>query len=154
MFWSKTVEQVAALPFIIREGEIEVLLVTSRRRGRWVLPKGWPHPGHTHCDSAGREAEEESGAQGVAFPDPIGIYRYNKLIPKGYEVGCSVFVYPLLVTSQLLDWPEKHSRAAAWFPLAEAAANVNDPELGRLLADLAQTTPPPLRLIVEESPFA
>jgi 8-oxo-dGTP pyrophosphatase MutT (NUDIX family) len=33
--------QCAALPLAVRDGEIMVMLVTSRETRRWVLPKGW-----------------------------------------------------------------------------------------------------------------
>ena len=36
--------QYAALPYRRRaDGIVEVMLVTSRDTGRWVIPKGWPH---------------------------------------------------------------------------------------------------------------
>ena len=35
-------QQLAALCWRLREGEPEVLLITSRETGRWVVPKGWP----------------------------------------------------------------------------------------------------------------
>jgi len=34
--------QLAALPFALKEGRSQVLLVTSRETRRWVIPKGWP----------------------------------------------------------------------------------------------------------------
>ena len=37
--------QVAALPFRINNGKVEVLLVTSRETKRWLIPKGWPMKG-------------------------------------------------------------------------------------------------------------
>jgi hypothetical protein len=36
--------QCAALPLAVRDGEIMVMLVTSRETRRWVLPKGWAEP--------------------------------------------------------------------------------------------------------------
>jgi hypothetical protein len=39
----KTRMQYAALPFLYGEdGEVRVVLVTSRETKRWVIPKGWP----------------------------------------------------------------------------------------------------------------
>jgi 8-oxo-dGTP pyrophosphatase MutT (NUDIX family) len=57
--------QYAALPYR-RTGaaDPEVMLVTSRGRQRWIIPKGWPHGGRAPCDSAAREAFEEAGILG------------------------------------------------------------------------------------------
>ena len=34
--------QVAALPLrLSKNGSVEILLVTSRDTGRWIIPKGW-----------------------------------------------------------------------------------------------------------------
>ena len=60
------------------DGELLILLVTTRRRGRWTLPKGWPVKGKSMAESAAIEAAEEAGVQGVAFKEPIGSYRYKK----------------------------------------------------------------------------
>ena len=53
--------QVAALCWRLRKGRAEVLLVTSRDTGRWVLPKGWPITGLSPQAAAAREAWEEAG---------------------------------------------------------------------------------------------
>ena len=34
--------QFGALPYRIREGKVQVMLVSSRGTGRWIIPKGWP----------------------------------------------------------------------------------------------------------------
>ncbi|MEL6372540.1 MAG: NUDIX hydrolase, partial [Pseudomonadota bacterium] len=36
------VKQVAALPLRTKRGVTQVMLITSRDTGRWVIPKGWP----------------------------------------------------------------------------------------------------------------
>ena len=37
--------QFAALCYRVRAGKTEILLVTSRGTGRWIVPKGWPEAG-------------------------------------------------------------------------------------------------------------
>src|SRR5690606_4821481 len=77
-------EQYAALPWRVgRHGGIEILLVTSRQRGRWIVPKGWQATGLSPSRSAAREAFEEAGVIGPIGPDPIGSYRYAKLLEHG-----------------------------------------------------------------------
>jgi 8-oxo-dGTP pyrophosphatase MutT (NUDIX family) len=49
--------QYGALPYRFgAEGELELLLVTSRGRGRWIMPKGWPIKGLKPQEAAAREA--------------------------------------------------------------------------------------------------
>ena len=46
-----------------KTGDLEVLLITSRDTGRWVIPKGWHMPGKQPHAIAEREAFEEAGIQ-------------------------------------------------------------------------------------------
>ena len=51
--------QFAALPWRRNaEGEVEVLMITSRDTRRWVIPKGWPIKGIKSPKSAAQEAFE------------------------------------------------------------------------------------------------
>ena len=57
--------QFAALPWRIGDGGTrEVMLVTSRETGRWVIPKGWPMKGRKPAEVASQEAYEEAGLVG------------------------------------------------------------------------------------------
>lgn len=55
-------EQTAALCTHPQTGQ--VLLITSRDTGRWVLPKGWPMRGRSMAQAALIEAWEEAGVEG------------------------------------------------------------------------------------------
>ena len=147
---ARTIQQVAALPFVRIDDRFEVLLITSRERGRWLLPKGWPSNSRSLAESARREAEEEAGVIGTLHDRSIGTYTYSKLMPKGYAVPCAVFVYPLQVRQHSLTWPEKAQRKLRWCSLAEAADVVDDRELGRLLAGLAAVGGGPLHDLANE----
>lgn len=128
--------QAAAL--CLRDGPqgAEVLLVTSLTRGRWVLPKGWPMKGRTLAGAALREAWEEAGVRGAVQEAPVGTYVYDKLRKSGLTVPCRVEVFRVVVTDLAPDWPEAKKRRRAWFPLAEAAALVEEPALAVLLRGL------------------
>src|SRR5579863_4575725 len=56
-------EQVAAVCYRIRGGEIEFLLVRTNS-GHWTFPKGKAEPGLTHAQAAALEAFEEGGVHG------------------------------------------------------------------------------------------
>ena len=113
-----------------------MLLITSRRRKRWVVPKGWPSKGRSFPEAAETEAAEEAGLAGIVHEDPVGSYRYRKRMHAGYDVACHVFVYPMVVLEHRLDWPERGERAFKWCSLAEAAELVGDTDLSGLLSKL------------------
>ena len=119
-------QQIAALPYISVGGQAQVLLITSRERGRWILPKGWPVKGLSYAEAAAREAEEEAGVIGSISAEPFGHFDYQKRMSKGYEVRCSVLVYPLQVVEHRLDWKERGDRQMRWCTLLEAAGQVDD----------------------------
>jgi ADP-ribose pyrophosphatase YjhB (NUDIX family) len=57
--------QYAALPYrFTPDAALEILLVTTRRSKRWIIPKGWPIKGLRPAKSAAREAFEEAGVRG------------------------------------------------------------------------------------------
>lgn len=133
----ETGKQIAALPLRTnRTGRLQVLMVTSRDTGRWVLPKGWAMCGKTPWAAAGIEAMEEAGAEGRIATDPIGDYYYDKVLDDGSRVLCRVRVYPMLVEALRRTWKEKSERERRWFALKTAAERVYETELKRLLLDL------------------
>jgi len=130
--------QAAALPFVPLETGLQVLLITSRKSGRWILPKGSVKRGEGLPEAAAREAQEEAGVVGEIQPKPIGEFTYLKKMPQGYRVGCHVFVYPLLVREQHLDWPERDQREFRWVSIADAVVLVSDRGLMRVLRNLSK----------------
>ena len=48
--------QFAALCYRMHKGKPEILLITSRRTQRWIIPKGWPQDGMRPAQSAAIEA--------------------------------------------------------------------------------------------------
>jgi 8-oxo-dGTP pyrophosphatase MutT (NUDIX family) len=133
----ESARQIAALP--VRrgtDGAVEVLLITSRGKRRWVIPKGWPWPDRAEPDSAAGEAWEEAGITGTPGKVAIGSYSYCKHgIRKRLEIRVHVFL--LNVLQEHDEWPERQERTRAWFPQTEAARAVEEPELGALIGSLA-----------------
>jgi 8-oxo-dGTP pyrophosphatase MutT (NUDIX family) len=130
--------QFGALPYRFdAEAGIEVLLVTSRETGRWIIPKGWPIKGFKPAKTAAREAYEEAGVRGRVSGRPLGSYVYEKRVEdRVLSFPCEVQVFPLLVKAQLKKWPEFRQRKVRWFPVFEAAAVIDDDELRRLILRL------------------
>ncbi|MGR3433547.1 MAG: NUDIX hydrolase [Shimia sp.] len=125
--------QFAALPFRVVDGETKILLVTTRRTKRWILPKGWPEPGMTPAHAAAREAWEEAGVRGRAYDLPLGVYGFVKMRRDHTQMPVLAVVYPLQVERVSGLYPERHERRRKWFSPKGAAARVAEPELARLL---------------------
>ena len=112
---------------------MQVLLVTSRESGRWVIPKGNFANNVTPHTAAAQEAEEEAGVRGAVCPTPLGTYRYRKRKGSGASLMADVEVFPLSVNEQLSDWKEKKQRERRWFSLNDAANAVEEPDLRDLI---------------------
>lgn len=125
--------QSGVIPYRQREGTLEVLLVTSRRRKRWVIPKGIVEPGLTPAGSARNEALEEAGVLGERLRGPLGRYQYGK-----WGGTCSVTVFAMEVTRVLDVWEEDY-RDRAWLSLAEACARLEEEDLKAIVAALRET---------------
>ncbi|MGD9737982.1 MAG: NUDIX hydrolase [Bauldia sp.] len=114
------------------DGRIEVALVTSRERGRWIIPKGWPRPAEAHLTVA-REALEEAGLVGTVSSESLGIYRYDKIRTDGAAVECEVDVHLLAVEQELEDWPERPHRQRRWVRPEALADELDEANLAELL---------------------
>jgi predicted phosphate transport protein (TIGR00153 family) len=133
--------QVGALPYRADAiGRAQILLITSRDTGRWVIPKGNLMRGFTDHAAAAIEAWEEAGVRGAVCATPLGDFRYRKHRRVGPPRDMVVAVYCLLVTEQAAEWPERHQRVTQWFDLPDAADAVAEPTLKALIAGFA---PPP-----------
>ena len=118
------------------EGEVEVLLVTSRGTGRWILPKGWPMPGRSLSEAAAQEAWEEAGVQGTAEQESLGQYDAQKVTDSGLSQPCTVHVYRLRVDALAEQFPEAGQRRRRWVGLRMAIDLVQEPGLKALLRRL------------------
>nr|WP_290442868.1 NUDIX hydrolase [Rhodovulum tesquicola] len=130
--------QIAALPLRWdSKGRVRVLMVTSRGTGRWVMPKGWRMDVSKPWRTAEIEALEEAGAIGHVGTEPIGRYRYDKILDNGSALPCRVEVFPMLVEQLKRDWKERSQRTRRWFKVSAAARRVDEPDLAALLLGLA-----------------
>ncbi|GAK72871.1 NUDIX hydrolase [Agrobacterium rubi] len=128
------IEQAGALCLRVSpKGEQEILLVGSRRSGRWGLPKGHIEPGETSYEAAAREAFEEAGIRGEISDTIAGSFVYSKeSSPNRYRV----IVHRLAVSSIDDAYPEQGLRARQWFTHSDAANVVGHEGLRELLRTL------------------
>jgi 8-oxo-dGTP pyrophosphatase MutT (NUDIX family) len=128
---------VAALCTRKSGGKREVLLITSRDTGRWVLPKGWPMSDRSAADAALQEAWEEAGVREARIrPHPIGTFDYDKRIDDGGTIPVRVEVFLARVDKTARDFPEADQRKRRWVRPGDAAKMVDEPGLKAMLRDL------------------
>ena len=107
--------QSGVIPYRIKNGKLQILLITSRRKQRWIIPKGIIEDGLMPQESAAKEALEEAGVIGIVENESIGKYKYKKW---GGKV--KVKVYLMVVNSLLDSWDEVEYRERKWYSFNEA----------------------------------
>lgn len=127
-----TAVQVAAL---CQRGP-DVLLITSRDTGRWVLPKGWPMRRRPPHAAAAIEAWQEAGVRGRVRRAPLGTFCATKAFWPGLSCPVQIHVFPLDVASVADTYPEAGQRRRLWLPPQDAADLVAEPDLAALLRSL------------------
>lgn len=125
--------QFAALCYRVKDDKTEVLMITSRGTGRWIIPKGWPMDGKTPADCALTEAWEEAGVKGKVSGGCLALYSYVKGISADEQLPCAVMVYPVKVKSLSKNYPEHDKRKRQWMSPKAASKRVEEPELAHLL---------------------
>lgn len=131
--------QAAALPIRLHaEGFVEVMLVTSRKSGRWIIPKGWMEAGLAPHEVAAKKAEEEAGLIGRVDPECFGTFTYEKRPTSGTTIRCDVVVYLLRVEEQLARWREQGERQYRWLPSREASRLICNIALQRLVQKIGR----------------
>lgn len=125
--------QIGAICWRMHRAKVEVLLITSRDTGRWVIPKGWPMQGLSDAEAASIEAWEEAGVRGDINPESIGQFGYDKVLSATETKLCTVTVFGLRVAALHTDFPERKQRRRKWFAAEKAARKVAEPELRQLL---------------------
>ncbi|UWQ50832.1 NUDIX hydrolase [Leisingera caerulea] len=129
--------QVAALCYRTGADGKEVLMITSRGTGRWIIPKGWPVEGKDGPASALQEAWEEAGVRSASVSkQPIGEYNYVKRRDHGVDEPVTTLIFSAEVETLAEDYPESDQRKRQWMRPEEAAELVQEPQLQALLRQL------------------
>ena len=129
--------QCAALCYRFKKKSLqpEMLVITSRDTGRWIIPKGWPMKRKEPHEAAEIEALQEAGVKGKVRKKPVGSYTYLKLLDNGDVTPCVVDVFQIEVTDVAEKFKEKGERILAWVSPDEAARRVREIELKSLLVE-------------------
>ncbi|HPT50019.1 MAG TPA: histidine phosphatase family protein [Accumulibacter sp.] len=126
--------QSGVLPYRRKNGELQIMVVASRKGTRWVIPKGVRELELSLRDSAVKEAFEEAGIRGLVDEEPIGVFDYKK-----WDGVCQVTVFPLAVTECVTrkHWEESH-RKRRWFNVKKVLKRIDEPGLRKLVKELRQ----------------
>lgn len=123
--------QSGVIPFRRTEAGIEILLITSIKKKKWIIPKGYVEFNLSPFESAKKEAFEEAGIKGTNETFELGSFKVHR------EMGlCLIKVYSMEVTEFLEDFPEKGLRKRKWFSVQEAADNISIPGVPELILKL------------------
>ena len=118
-------------------GELEILLITSKERRRWVIPKGNPIPFFLNYESAAREAFEEAGVEGrIATDADRQLPLREAPPPAGAAAGDRHRLSAAGHPRRPRHWPERGERELRWFAPDEAAEAVEEPELKVIIMSL------------------
>jgi len=124
----KIIEQAALIPFRSHDKGLEILLITSLRKKKWIIPKGIVEEGQTDRETALTEAFEEAGIGGNLLPDLWGCYDQEK-----WGGLCRIKIFALEVRSLADHWPERDLRSREWFEARKAAQLLANKELKRIV---------------------
>ncbi|MBH8552005.1 NUDIX hydrolase [Nostocaceae cyanobacterium CENA357] len=125
---SKTFKQSGVIPYRVQNGKIEILLITSRDRQKWVIPKGGISNGMSPPASAAKEAWEEAGVIGQVNINKLGTYKYRKR-GKSYQV--QIYLMPVEMVCE--EYPEVGKRQRQWLDFTKAIMLVKQASLQRII---------------------
>ena len=126
--------RIAALPFLIKEDSLHLVLVTNSSGNKWILPKGHPEPHLPRSEVALLEAVEEAGVIGV--------------LSHGHRGKCTTangqvhHIYPMKVSTLLTQWPESSRRKRRILPLHKAVGKLSDDAVARCVLRMAARLQP------------
>jgi 8-oxo-dGTP pyrophosphatase MutT (NUDIX family) len=130
----QTHEQAGAIPWRWNGRGPEVLLITSSRGDRWIVPKGRIAPGSSPAQCAVEEAFEEAGVRGVlSSHEPFGVFGFKR---GKRELAIVVFLLEVLHVHE--RWPDEKRRRRAWLSPEQAAGMVRDSGLRELISTVPE----------------
>ncbi|MDR3626232.1 MAG: NUDIX hydrolase [Ignavibacteriaceae bacterium] len=123
--------QSGVIPYRKTKDGLEVLLITSMKKKKWVIPKGFIEFNLSPFESAKKEAYEEAGVLGANETIELGYFGNQKSIGV-----CHVKVYAMEVIEMLQEYPEKGLRERKWFNIKDAAAIIEIKEISDMITSL------------------
>lgn len=125
--------QSGVIPYRRKNGELQVLLITSIKRKKWIFPKGYIEFNLSPFESAKKEAYEEAGVIGANETFELGTFSVKRSIGV-----CDLKIFSMEVIEVLDDYPERDVRKRKWFPVKEAAETVSISEVSGMILSLGE----------------
>ncbi len=121
-------KQSGVIPYRQNKGILEILLVTSIKKKKWIIPKGYVEFNLSPFESAKKEAFEEAGIIGSNETFELGTIE----LKKGSGIT-HMKIFSMEVIKMLDDYPEKELRKRDWFNTEDASLKVTIPEIPALI---------------------
>lgn len=112
------------IPYRLNQGQLELLLITSIRKKKWIFPKGYIEFNLSAFESAKKEAYEEAGVIGENETVELGAFNLKKKKAVSF-----VRVFSMEVTKELKEYPEMNLRKRKWFAINDALEKITVEEL-------------------------
>ena len=129
-------EQVAAVCYRVRRGDIEFLLVRTNSE-HWTFPKGGAEPGLTHAQAAALEAFEEAGVHGRMEEASFARYIRRKRVENS-AAKKELAVQAHLCEVVRLDPPQEPNRDPTWFSAEKAKRRLSEDRTPDYASELAR----------------
>lgn len=129
--------QSCVIPYRISNGSIELLLITSIKKQKWIFPKGFIEFNLSAFESAKKEAYEEAGVIGENETVELGSFDLKKKTRTSH-----VKIFSMEVTKELKDYPEKNLRKRKWFNINDALENIENSDIKNFVQKLENKVKP------------
>lgn len=130
-------KQSCVIPYRITNGSVELLLITSIKKQRWIFPRGYIEFNLTAFESAKKEAYEEAGVIGENETVELGAFELKKKTRQSY-----VRIFSMEVTKELKEYPEKNLRKRKWFSVKEALDHIDNNDIKNFVHKLENKVKP------------
>jgi len=121
------------VPFWFKDGTLQVLLVKTKSKKKWITPKGKIEENMTPQESALKEAEEEGGIKGEIIGEELGYYNLEK---EKLDKEDRILLFPMKVTEELIDYKEKNIRERRWCSMDEVLILLSNDDLKKLIQSI------------------
>jgi 8-oxo-dGTP pyrophosphatase MutT (NUDIX family) len=122
--------QSGVIPYIIENKKVKVMLITSRKNKKWIIPKGVIEPKMSPWASAEKEALEEAGIKGQIYRSKIAEY-----VQKKWGGECNINIYLMRIDKIYDKWDEDFRKRKLFSP-EEAAEKIDIIPLKKIIKNL------------------
>jgi hypothetical protein len=129
-------KQFAALPYRMRDDDVEILLITIRKKRRWSVPKGWPVKSRTPQQTAAVRLTKKPAYAAWWAQSMLANSESEGLRISGRCFAMSEFFHSKSRFNRLIGLKSRKD-AAIWVSHREAAKLVKKPGLRRAIRDFS-----------------